>query len=169
MGTKKQVYKDLSAQNGAVWSFLSVIVVFDLIFSSFGFIEGVHLKNYLPILQAVFALILIGFFINAFYSGIIVDEEGITSYSLIKKRHFIRWQDINNIGVYRNTEVGYKNIPLAKAHKKIIYNINAVYVSAMKPKTLTNKFFKSENVVSFNYRKELFDFVQQKLNNTYPN
>jgi hypothetical protein len=168
---EKKVYRNLSLKCGAFLSVFCIIIVFYLIFSSFGFLEGKHNMPTEAGIQIIFFILFILFFINAYYTGIIVDNIGITSFSLLKKSHFIGWDDIADIGVFRNTENGYKRILLANAHKKLAININTVYLSSAQTQHLTDAFFKQKNVVVFYYRKELFDFVMEKtkFNAAYPN
>lgn len=109
----------------------------------------------------------IRFTIN-YFSGYIVDDEGITKFTIKGKKKHRSWEGVIKVGTL-SEEIHKNNFPSKHAIKGgVLFNTTQIYLSPFFPRDAGEYLLTHPDVFIFSYREDLYNLVAEKVKQHNP-
>lgn len=168
---EKRVFRNLSRNND---SFLKTFwTINGLAFSYFALtiLSYQHITDWFESLTFKLPIILLidlWLIISAYYSGFILNEEGITEFTVKGKKKHRKWAGIIKVGTF-SEEITKNHFPNKDSLANTsILNTKRIYLSPFFPRDNGEYLLTHPDVFIFNYREDLYTLVVEKVKQHNP-
>lgn len=106
--------------------------------------------------------------LKTYYSGYIIDNEGITKFTLKGKKKHRKWQGIIKVGTF-GEDITKNHFPNNDSLTNTsILNTKKIYLSPFFPRDNGEYLLTHSDVFIFNYREDLYTLVVEKVKQHNP-